>query len=51
MSTQVRMINVFQISVMKAKLNESLGIPAGKQKLQYEVRYMIFNQTHVVKQL
>ncbi|XP_011454449.3 splicing factor 3A subunit 1 [Magallana gigas] len=24
------------ISVMKAKLNESLGIPAGKQKLQYE---------------
>ncbi|KAK3096249.1 hypothetical protein FSP39_024939 [Pinctada imbricata] len=24
------------ISVMKAKLNETLGIPAGKQKLQYE---------------
>lgn len=23
---------------MKAKLNESLGIPAGKQKLQYEVK-------------
>lgn len=24
---------------MKAKLNESLGIPAGKQKLQYEVKW------------
>lgn len=28
------------ISVMKAKLNESLGIPAGKQKLQYEGLFM-----------
>lgn len=29
--------NLLQISVLKAKLNESLGMPAGKQKLQYEV--------------
>ncbi|KAJ8309400.1 hypothetical protein KUTeg_014274 [Tegillarca granosa] len=29
-----------KISVMKAKLNESLGIPAGKQKLQYEGLFM-----------
>ncbi|XP_060068714.1 splicing factor 3A subunit 1-like [Ylistrum balloti] len=28
------------ISVMKAKLNESLGLPAGKQKLQYEGIFM-----------
>ena len=26
-----------QISVLKAKLNEALSMPAGKQKLQYEV--------------
>lgn len=29
---------------MKAKLNESLGIPAGKQKLQYEVKW---GQTYI----
>ncbi|CAC5405413.1 SF3A1 [Mytilus coruscus] len=28
------------IAVMKAKLNESLGLPAGKQKLQYDGIFM-----------
>jgi hypothetical protein len=26
---------------MKAKLNESLGLPAGKQKLQYDVSVIV----------
>ena len=26
-----------QVSVLKAKINEEVGLPAGKQKLQYEV--------------
>ncbi len=28
---------VLQVSVIKAKLHEALGMPAGKQKLQYDV--------------
>ena len=26
------------MSVLKAKINEAVGLPAGKQKLQYEVK-------------
>ena len=32
--------SVFQVSVIKAKLNEMLNMPAGKQKLQLEVSEM-----------
>jgi hypothetical protein len=28
----------FKVSVIKAKLHEEIGMPAGKQKLQLEVR-------------
>ena len=33
--------SVFQVSVIKAKLNEMLNMPAGKQKLQLEVSEML----------
>lgn len=29
--------NLPQVSVLKAKINESVGLPGGKQKLQYDV--------------
>ena len=30
---------ILQVSVIKAKLNEIISMPVGKQKLQFEVRY------------
>uniref|UniRef100_A0A672JPN5 Splicing factor 3A subunit 1 n=1 Tax=Salarias fasciatus TaxID=181472 RepID=A0A672JPN5_SALFA len=32
-----------QVSVIKVKIHEATGMPAGKQKLQYEVRIYFFN--------
>lgn len=42
---------MFQISVLKAKINEDVGLPAGKQKLQYEVTRCIvtYQPKHHVK--
>ena len=30
-----------QVAVIKAKLHDEVGLPAGKQKLQQDVRYNI----------
>jgi hypothetical protein len=32
----------FKVSVIKAKLHEEIGMPAGKQKLQLEVSIVSF---------
>ena len=33
----LRVIVTFKVSVIKAKVNDELGMPTGKQKLQIEV--------------
>lgn len=33
--------HVPQVSVIKVKIHEATGMPAGKQKLQYEVKYFV----------
>lgn len=37
-----------QVSVIKVKIHEATGMPAGKQKLQYEVNLFILVATFVV---
>lgn len=33
---------LFKVSVIKAKIHESVGMPPGKQKLQLDVSFCIF---------